>query len=50
MQKEKQIGAIRSKDEQIEGLEKTVEDLQRRIKMLEADLENAEDENDVKSK
>ena len=50
MQKERQQGAIRSKDEQIESLEKTIEDLQRKIKMLESDLENAEDDNEAKSK
>lgn len=49
-QKEKHIGAIKSKDEQIEALEKTIEDMQRKIKMLETDLENAEDENETKTK
>ena len=49
LQKERQTGAIRTKDEQIDSLEKTIEDLQRRIKMLEADLENAEDENEAKT-
>ena len=50
MQKERQSGALREKDELIDGLEKTIEDLQRRIKMLETDLENAEEENEVKTK
>ena len=50
MQKERQTGAIREKDEQIDGLEKTIEDLQRRIKMLETDLESAEEENETKTK
>ena len=50
MQNERQQGAIRSKDEQIESLEKTKEDLQRKIKILESDLKNAKDENKTKSK
>ena len=49
-QKERQTGLIREKDEQIDGLEKTIEDLQRKVKMLEADLENAEDDVESKTK